>query len=402
MFVFESLRLSVEAIKAQKLRSGLTMLGMSIGVFSVVALVSLGNGAKVYVLEQFQSLGSNFIIIQPGKTDKKTQMGPPIGSSQRRMTLQDVNALERRTLNLEAVSGLILSSGQLRNDDAIANITIFGVNEQFPKIIALTPSEGSFFQREEADTGRRVIVLGANIAQKLFGSETALGRSVKLNQTPFKVVCVLSSMGNKLGVDFDEVAFIPVVSAMRVFNEDKLFGIRAKAASKISTTDAVNEITEVLKERRRGEEDFTIMTQQAMTNTLDGILGMLSYVLGGIASISMLVGGVGIMNIMLVSVTERIPEIGIRRAVGARKKDILMQFLTEALLLSVLSGGTGLFIAMALTYGANWYYPSFDMRPPIWIIVAALTVSVSIGVFFGVWPAKKAANIEALDALRRE
>lgn len=402
MFLGEAFKLAVEAIKAQKLRSALTMLGMAIGVFAVVSLVALGNGAKVYVLQQFQSMGTNFIIIQPGKTDKKSMMGPPIGSAQRRMTLSDVSALERRALNLEAVSGLVLSTAQVRNDESIANITVFGVGEQFPKILNLNPAEGTFFQKEEADTGRRVIVVGAKVALKLFGLDSPLGKSVKLNQTPFKIVCVLAPMGNKLGLDLDEVAFIPVVSAMRLFNEDKLFGIRAKAASKISTSDAVDEITEILKERRQGEEDFTVMTQQAMTDTLDGILGMLSYVLGGIASISMLVGGVGIMNIMLVSVTERIPEIGIRRAVGARKKDILLQFLTEALLLSAISGGIGLTIAIAITHGAHWYYPDFDMRPPIWIIVGAILVSVTIGVFFGVWPAKKAANIEALDALRRE
>lgn len=402
MFLREAFILAIEAIRAQKLRSGLTMLGMSIGVFAVVTLVALGNGAKEYVLQSFNSLGTNFIIIQPGKTDKKSTMGPPIGSAQRRMTLSDVQALERRALNLEAVSGLVLSTAQVRNDESIANITILGVGEQFPKILNLLPAEGLFFQKEEVDTGRRVIVLGAKTAQKLFGDEPPLGKSVKVNQTPFKVICVLAGMGNKLGLDLDEIAFIPVVSAMRVFNEDKLFGIRAKAASKISTTDAVNEITAILKERRQGEEDFTVLTQQAMTDTLDEILGMLSYVLGGIASISMLVGGVGIMNIMLVSVTERIPEIGIRRAVGARKRDILLQFLTEALLLSALSGAVGLIISITLTYGAHWYYPSFDMRPPVWIIAGALAVSVSIGVFFGVWPAKKAANIEALDALRRE
>jgi putative ABC transport system permease protein len=402
VFLSESLRLAIEAIKAQKLRSALTMLGMAIGVFAVVSLVALGNGAKEFVLQQFQSLGSNFIIIQPGKTDKKTMMGPPIGSAQRRMTISDVNALERRSLNLDAVSGLVLSTAQVRNDESIANITVLGVGEQFPQIISLLPADGAFFQKEEVDTGRRVIVLGANTSRKLFGDEAALGRSVKLNQTPFKVICVLKPMGNKLGLDLDEIAFIPVVSAMRVFNEDKLFGIRAKATSKVSTADAVNEITEILKERRQGEEDFTVLTQQAMTDTLDEILGMLSYVLGGIASISMLVGGVGIMNIMLVSVTERIPEIGIRRAVGARKKDILTQFLTEALLLSVLSGTIGLSVALGITHGMRVFYPSFDMRPPWWIVVGAIVVSVSIGVFFGVWPAKKAANIEALDALRRE
>jgi len=398
----ESFTLASEALMANKFRSALTMLGMIIGVFAVIVLVSLGQGARNYVLKEFQSMGANFIVIQPGKSDKKSMVGPPMGLSEKKMTLRDVAALERRTFNLEAISGLILGSAQARYEESISNISVFGVGEQFPQIIALNFALGSFFSREEVEGGRRVIVIGANIAKNLFGNENALGQIVKLNQTQFRVVAILKSAGNKLGFNIDEVAFIPVTASQRLFNEDKLFGIRAKASSRVSLNDAVDEIKEILKERRNGEEDFTIITQAAMMASLDSILGMLSYVLGGIASISMLVGGVGIMNIMLVSVSERISEIGIRRAVGARRKDILEQFLAEALTLALCSGIIGTASALLLTHGANLLYPSFDMRPPFWAVGGAFSLSVLVGVIFGVWPARSASRIETLDALRHE
>jgi putative ABC transport system permease protein len=245
-------------------------------------------------------------------------------------------------------------------------------------------------------------VLGSVIKEKLFGSEAALGRSVKLNQTEFKVIGVARSAGDKLGFNIDEFAFIPTKTAMRLFNDDKLFGIRAKSSSRVSIETAVDEISEVLKERRNGEEDFTVVTQVAIMDSLQGILGMLSYVLGAIASISMLVGGIGIMNITLVSVSERTQEIGIRRALGASQRNILTQFLLESLILSVISGILGIIGSLMLSGSLSLFYPSFDMSPPAWIFLPAFFLAVFIGGLFGVLPAVKASRIEILDALRHE
>lgn len=402
MRIRETFMLAIESLRSNAFRSILTMLGMIIGVFSVIVLISLAQGARNYVLSEFQSMGANFIVIQPGKTDKKSVIGPPIGSAERKMTLRDVAALERKSFNLDAVSGLVLGTAEVRFDEGITNITVLGASEQFPKIIAIQFALGNFFSREESESGRRVIAIGSNIAKHLFGDDNPLGRSVKVNQTQFRVIAVLKPMGNKLGFDIDEVAFVPTSAALRLFNDDKLFGIRAKSSSRVALDDAVEEMKTILMERRNGEEDFTIITQRAMADTLDSILGMLSYVLGGIASISMLVGGVGIMNIMLVSVSERISEIGIRRAIGARRKDILLQFLSEALVLTLLSGAIGIFLAIFLTHGAHIFYPSLDMRPPFWAVGGAFMLSFIVGIVFGVWPAKKAAYIETLEALRHE
>lgn len=394
--------LSVEALAAQKLRTLLTVLGMVIGVGAVVLLVSLGQGAKNYVLKEFEGLGTNLIIVQPGKSDRKTSFGPPLGAAQRKMTIADVNALEKRAVNLEAVSGIILGTVTARKDESTVNISVFGTNDQFKKILNLEIASGEFFSRDEDEYGRRVIVLGRKIVEKLFGEEVPLGRDVKLNGSQFRVIGTLGSMGDKLGLNFDEMAFIPTHAALKLFNDDKLLGIRAKASLRAGVTDAVEEIKDILRERREGEEDFTVITQVSMMDSLTTILNMLTYMLAGIAAISMIVGGIGIMNIMWVSVIERTEEIGIRRAVGARKRDILQQLLAEALGLSCLSGGLGVIGSIAITYTAYYFFPSFDMRAPIWILVPAFTMAIVVGVIFGVGPAWRASRIETLEALRFE
>lgn len=395
-------RLSFESLVTNKFRAALTMLGMGIGVFSVITLVALGEGARNFVLFEFQSLGSNFIVIQPGKIDQKGRFGPPPGASRRAMTIRDVVALERKALNLSAVSGLILGNAEAKVEDLVNNITVFGVNDQFNRILTMEIALGKFLDRDEEDTGRRVAVLGSNVAKNLFPYEYPIGRSVKFNQSEFRVIGVLNPAGNKLGFNVDDIALIPTTAGMRLFNVDNLFGIRARASGRSTVDDAVAEIREILAERRNGEEDFTVITQLALMDTMGSILGMLAYVLGGIAAISMLVGGIGIMNIMLVNVTERIPEIGIRRAVGARRIDILQQFLFEAFALSLLSGVAGTAAALGLTYGLYFWNDSFDMRPPAWILVAAFSLATFVGVIFGFWPARQAARVEALEALRHE
>ncbi len=398
----EVVRLSIESLVAQKLRTALTVLGMVIGVGAVVLLVSLGQGAKNYVMEEFEGLGSNLIVIQPGKSDRKTHMGPPVGAAQRKMTTADVAAIERKALNVEAVSGLVLGTVSVRHEDSLSNITVFGTNDRFPDILSISIGRGGYFTREEDEYKRRVVVLGRNVVEELFGDEDPIGRTVKLNESEFRVVGVLAPMGDKLGLNFDELGFIPTEAALKLFNEDKLFGIRVKASSRGSIDDAAAEITEILKERRDGEEDFTVITQVSMMESLNTILNMLTYVLAAIAAISMIVGGIGIMNIMWVSVVERTQEIGIRRAVGARRRDILKQFLAEAVGLSVLSGGMGVGGATLLTHILHIVFPSFDMRAPIWIVVPAFALALLVGVVFGVAPAWRASRIETLDALRFE
>ncbi len=393
---------SFEALKENKLRSALTMLGMIIGVAAVILLVSVGTGAKRYITSEFESLGTNIIIIQPGKTDKKTSMGPPVSSSKGKLTLQDVDALLKTSTTVSAVSGVMFGAGSIKNEFASLNINILGSNEQFIKIFNMSIREGNYITKEEDEAGRRVVVLGHNVKNSLFGTDIALGKLVKINDSEHRVIGIIKESGDKLGFNVDDMVFIPTKSALRLFNTENLFGIRAAGRSRSGMDETVSEITEILKERHDGEEDFTIITQLTMLESMNTILNMLTYALGAIAFISMLVGGIGIMNIMLVSVTERTREIGIRRAVGARQSDILKQFLVEAVTISIASGLLGIFIASFISYSLFLLFPKFDMRPPLWIIPPAFMLSFLTGVIFGVWPARKASRIQTIDALRYE
>lgn len=393
---------SGEALIENKMRSALTMLGMVIGVTAVILLVSVGTGAKRYITSEFESLGTNMILLQPGKTDKKAAMGPPISSSKGKFTLQDVEALQKRSMTLSAVSGVMFGAATVKNEVATNNINLLGCNDQLNRIFNFSISEGNFFSKEDEESGRRVTILGYNVRQKLFGNDTALGKLVKINDSEHRVIGVIKPSGDKMGFNLDDMIFIPTKSALRLFNTDKLFGIRASAKSRASMDDSVREITDILKDRHNGEEDFTINTQLSMLESMNTILNMLTYALAAIAFISMLVGGIGIMNIMLVSVTERTREIGIRRAVGARRSDILKQFLIEAIVISVSGGVLGITISMIITHTLHLFIPSFDMRPPFWILPPAFLLSLLTGVIFGVWPARKAAHIQTIDALRYE
>lgn len=398
----ETIHLAFEALVANKLRAGLTMLGMVIGVGAVVLLVSIGNGASRYITREFEGLGTNVIFVQPGKTDEKSGFGPPPGRSRNRITLSDIRALERLSLNLQAVTGVMFGNVQVKHADRVSNVSSIGSNEKLLEIFSFKMSIGSFVTREDDDTGRRVVTLGYGIAQNLFPDQNPLGQLVKINDSEFRVIGTLQKTGQSLGFNIDDVAFIPTKAAMRLFNDDRLFGIRARAKSRVSIEDATEELKTILMEQHGGEDDFTVFTQASMIQTMDSILGMLTYVLGGIAMISMIVGGIGILNIMFVSVTERTREIGIRRAVGARRSDILKQFMAEAVVLSLIGGLTGLIGSSFLTYIMYWAVPHFDMRPPLWILPPAFFMSLITGVVFGVWPARKAAKINTIDALRYE
>jgi len=404
MPVREILRLAVESLIANRMRTVLTMLGMIIGVGAVVLLVSLGTGARGYITGQFQTLETNLITVQPGKNTKKSEFGPPMRSSAKKLTLADVDSLERLAVNLDSVSGMMYGGGNAKAMGQTTIVTILGVNDRFNRILNLKVRQGQFITREEEDSGRRIAILGHETAKALFqdAADGGIGQVIKVNDSEFRVVGILEKSGQTLGLNLDEFVIVPTRAAMRLLNEDKLFGIRARAKSKVGIADAETEIHQILLHRHRGEDDFTIVTQGTMLTTLQTILGMLTYMLVGIAMISMLVAGIGIMNIMLVNVTERTREIGIRRAVGAKRSDILKQFLAEAVALSMAGGMSGLLGSVFLTHFISWFSGDFDMRAPWWIMPPALLLSVGTGVVFGVWPARKASHIETIDALRYE
>jgi putative ABC transport system permease protein len=393
---------SFESIKDNKLRSCLTMLGMIIGVASVIILVSIGTGAKRHISKEFDSLGSNIIHIEPGRAKKQNPLLPPTPSSGGRLQIGDVEILQRYSRNLEDVSGMLFSAGKAKAAENSTEIKIVGSNNLLQKILSIKLRTGRFISKEDDESGRRVVVLGSEICLALFGKANPLGELVKVNNREHRVIGVVKKTGDRFGFNMDEMVFIPTKSAMRILNTTNLFGIRATAKNRNAVNAAVKEIEELLGAKRNGDIDFTIITQLTMRQSLNTILDIMTVALVLIAMVSMLVGGIGIMNIMLVSVTERTREIGIRRAIGARKVDILRQFLIESIQISLSGGAIGVILALILTYGAYIIHPQFDMRPPIWVMFPAFFISVSVGLLFGVLPARKAANTETIDALRYE
>jgi len=378
------------------------MLGISIGVGSVILLVGLGQGVKRYITREFYSLGSNLIMIQPGRVETKSTFGPPPGGSARKLTLEDNNALRQRGTLLEAVTPVMVGSNRLRLGNRERDVTIFGTDENFPRVISIDVISGQFIHREASVTGRRICAIGQIVRRELFGDRNPLGELIQINRSPFRVVGIMEEKGETLGFNMDDLVFVPVKAFQKLFDETALFGIRAKARSQDELDMAMEQVTEILKRRHRGKIDFTLISQKAMMSSMDKILDMVTQTLVGIAAISLLVGGIGIMNIMLVSVAERTQEIGLRKAVGARRRDILRQFLVESASLSTLGGLLGIgfgFGGGAVISSLPW---DFQMVIPRGIVLLAFGFSAAVGIIFGVYPAVRAGRLDPIQALRHE
>jgi putative ABC transport system permease protein len=403
MSPLELLRTALETLRASKLRAFLTTLGVVIGVLAVILLVSLGEGVRNYVGEMFASLGTNVIMVQPGKQDTKgTGPSPPASGTANKLTLEDERAIARRVFAADGVSGQVQGSGTLRNGGRRRDSMVQGVGERFLEIRDMHIDSGRFFTQEDVDARRRVVVIGRVVKRELFGDEDAMGRTLKVNSTEYRVIGILQNKGTSLGFDMDDLALIPSTSAFDLFAVDRYTMLLVRARDKANTKAAVDEITEVLKRRRNGQVDFTIVTQDDLLGTVDVIMTTLTGVLLAIASIALVVGGIGIANIMLVSVKERTREIGVRRALGATRANVLAQFLVESVLVSTLGGVLGLALGAAIIGAARLAFPSLPVQLSPWIVITALGFSSAAGVLSGVMPARSAAKLDPVEALRYE
>ncbi len=399
--LFESVGMATESILSNRLRSGLNMLGVIIGVTSVLWLVALGDGARAFIQQKFANLGTNLIIISPGK--RETSGGPPMSAlTPEKLTFEDARALEQRSNAVTYTTPILFSSTDIEVGSRSRTTNIVGAAEHYPIIREFHPDQGRFFSKEDVDGGRNYVVLGKDLAKELFGSRQSIGQFVKIGETKFRVIGVMEPKGMSLGFNMDELALIPVTAAMVVFKTDTLTQIFAKAASREMLPRAIEDIRSILTDRHRDKEDFTVTTQDAIMSSMDRIMKSLTYLLAGIASISLLVGGIGIMNIMLVSVTERTREIGIRKAVGASRRDIMLQFVIEAATISGVGGLIGVIVGglgiLALAFAA----PSFPAELSAWNVAIALGFSVLVGLISGVYPAREAAALDPIEALRYE
>ena len=405
MNFLESIRVSLRALRANKLRSALTMLGMIIGVAAVIAMVGIGNGATASITSQIQGLGSNLLTISSGQSNTGGVKGGAGSSSSLSMT--DVSKIKIDSA-VKAVAPVASTNAQLVIGKGNTSTTITGTTQDYATIKSVTLTSGRYITTEDVDSSARVAVLGPTVVTNLFGDANAsvIGQVIKVNNVPFQVIGVTTATGSTGFQSSDDMITAPITTVQaRLIGKKTVRNILVSASSADLMQTAQNEITTTLHKAHKiaagKTDDFTVQNQADTLATMTGITQTLTMLLGGIAGISLLVGGIGIMNIMLVSVTERTREIGIRKAIGAKSRDILMQFLIEAVVLSVLGGGIGIAIGYGGSSLAGQALKMSTSISPTSVLVA-FCFSAAIGIIFGVFPARKAAAMDPIDALRYE
>jgi putative ABC transport system permease protein len=414
----QSLLEAIESLNGNKLRSGLTVLGIVIGVAAVIAMLAVGNGARASITGSISSIGTNLLFVFSGSPDEGGPGGPGGGSGNniRPLTLADAEAITDQFAapSVESVAAALQGNGSVTFAGENSSTTITGVTPAYYSVRNLELSEGEFINEEHLLGRMSVVVLGPETADNLFDRhDGVVGETIRIEGQPFRVIGVLVAKGGGAFGSEDNGVYIPFTTAqarlIKRETRDQVDIIFAQATTAESVPLAVEEISTILRQRHRtdiGADDFTVFTQQDFLSTFATITGVLTIFLGGIAGISLLVGGIGIMNIMLVSVSERTREIGLRKALGARKRDILMQFLTESSLLSLIGGIIGIIFGwlIAFTVGQVAAATGTDFTPIVGsdAIILSTSFSAAIGLFFGIYPASRAANLEPVEALRHE
>jgi len=392
----EIVQLSITAILANRMRSFLTMLGIVIGVTSVIVLVAVVSGLNSYITTQIQGLGSNLMFVMPGRVGGARSPG---GVQANKLTLQDAINLKSKLGDAAEVSPVVQRSATLKfgnKSDKGANV--FGTQANYPKLISIKLTEGKFFNQSEADGGRKVVVIGATVKKTLFNDNPAVGQKIDVAGSKYQVVGTVEAKGSTFGMDQDNTIIIPLEAAQKQFGIDRLNTIYI-SADKPENVKAVQEKATSALKKRLTEDEFSIMTQEQTLSTISQITGVLTVALGGIAAISLLVGGIGIMNIMLVSVTERTREIGLRKALGARPQDIRSQFLIEAITLSGFGGIIGIIVGILFSFLIGAFITT---TVTWWSVALSFSFSTLVGIIFGVLPAARAAKLDPITALRYE
>jgi putative ABC transport system permease protein len=390
----EAWRVALDALRANRLRSVLTMLGVVIGVAAVVALVAIGTGTKQQIEQQVEGLGSNLLIVVPGRLEAGS--APSVST----LSLDDVDAVSRVVGDRNRVAVTVASGETVRAGSRTSFASVQGVLETTPSVFVRRLDRGSYLTRSDVNTARRVAVLGAGVAVQLFGDRDPIGRQITVGGVRFRVIGTFEQLGQSLGVDRDNEVHIPVTAAQRLLGTDRIDALAIRAPDR-ERIDALGATVVATLSKRHPDSDFSAVTQEQILGVLGDILGVLTGVLAAIAGISLLVGGVGVSNIMLVSVRERTKEIGLRKAVGARPRDIGLQFLLEAVLLTTIGGVIG----MALGISAALLVDRLSPVPAAvtwWSLALAFGVSALVGIIFGVVPAQRAGRLDPVVALRTE
>lgn len=400
MKITDIIRFAFRASIGYPTRTLLMLLAMAIGVGSVVILSTLGDGARNYVVGQFSNLGTNLLIVLPGRSE--TVGGPPplLGVTPRDLTLDDAMALLRSS-NIRYVAPISMGAAPVSRGQLEREVTILGSTPHLFQIRQLSMAGGRFLPEGDTTRAAAVCVLGYKIKQELFGNNSALGEMVRIGDRRFQVVGVLAKKGQSLGMDMADIVVIPVASAQALFNSASLFRIMIEANDRDAISRAKNTVLKIIRERHDGEDDVTVISQDAILATFDRIFTALTLTVTGIAAISIAVAGILIMNVMLIAVSQRRTEVGLLKAIGAPSGQIITLFLAESAILSIIGAALGLLLAAGVTWVVARLYPDFPLDVPLWSLWAAVGVSVATGLVFGVMPAMRAARLDPVLSLSR-
>jgi putative ABC transport system permease protein len=398
--VAELFRLAWRAVRAHRLRSALTMLGILIGIASVILLTSIGEGTRRFIMSEFTQFGTNLLAINPGKTMTSGQPGA-LSGTYRKLTLGDAEAL-LRIPGVERMVPVNMGAARVEVDGRGRSVFIYGVNHDVPDVWTFRVRQGRFLPETDPRRASPLVVIGPKLKREIFGERNALGEHVRIGGQRFLVIGVMEPKGLLLGIDIDDSAYIPVASAQQLFDRDELQEIDILFSKTMDETLIVEKIRQTLIDRHDGEEDFTITTQTEMLDVMDRVLGIISLAVGGIGAISLVVGAIGILTMMWISVNERTPEIGLSKALGASPRQILSIYLAEAAVLSLAGGVLGVVTGIGIARGLALAVPGLPVHTPMRYVVAALVVSLVVGLVSGVLPARRAARLDPVEALRTE
>ena len=397
----DAIQFSWQALSANTTRTFLMLLAMSIGVGSVVILTALGEGARNYVTAEFSALGTNLVIVIPGKSETSgdNPMGL-IGITERDLTIDDALALTRHP-KVSRIAPLNIGAAEVAWKNRKREVSVMGTSHAFQKIRQWKIAQGKFLPKTDLNRGNSVCVLGSELRNEIFGAHAALGQWLRIGDRRFRVIGILDSEGQSMGMNVGDSVYIPVASAQALFNVPALFRIFVEVKTREAIPKVITFIKSTLQERHQGVEDVTVITQDAILATFDRILSALTYAVGGIAAISLFVAGILIMNVMLVTVSQRTSEIGLLKSIGASSKAILNLILIEAILLSALGALVGLILGQLGCWGIRSAFPALPAYPPAWATIASILVALITGVLFSLLPAKKAARLDPVIALSK-
>ncbi|MFQ5514074.1 MAG: ABC transporter permease [Myxococcota bacterium] len=396
----DCLRVGLGAVRSHRLRSFLSMLGIAIGITAVVLLTSIGEGTRRYLIGEFTQFGTNVLQINPGKTETFGLPGV-LGGTTHKLTLDDAEAL-LRVPGVQRFVPLVFAQARVEAAGRGRAVIIYGATADLPDVWKFQIGQGIFLPPGDPRRGAAVVVLGPKLKRELFGESNALGKFVRIAGTRLRVIGMMAPKGRILGLDIDDSAYLPVRTAMRIFNLDELVEIDVRFTHEGMTRSVEEGIRRLLTERHGGREDFTITTQTAMLEVFENVMDVITTAVGAIGAISLLVGSIGILTMMWIGVNERVREIGLMRALGATTRDVQRLFLFEAVLLTSLGGLVGIALGLGIAALLRLLVPGLPIFTPVAYLLAALAVSAATGLLSGVAPARRAAALDPIEALRTE